>query len=222
VTEHRRQGAAACLAAVRSGLFRCAGEGDRAGEVGHRGLNELRPSCRGGPAGPGDKGCGEHRGAGERCRADPAERASMTAGRHPWSMSTLRASWVRDSARWPSALQEHSASQPEVGYGLGALVPQVFGGANRGMAGNVCGLCTWPPGRSFQHEGLPGAGSVPRARPVGSRGRRPVRATRRGCPPANAAGALGAGAPGPRPRDYARSSGRGMERPPRSALLTQT
>src|SRR5216684_8184525 len=46
----------------------------------------------------------------------------MTAGRHPWSMCTLRASWVRDSARWPSALQEHSASQPEVGCGLGALV----------------------------------------------------------------------------------------------------
>ena len=120
------------------------------------------------------------------------------------------------------ALQEHSASQPEVGCGLGALVRQAFGGANRGMAGNVCGLCTVPPGRSFQHEGLPGAGSVPRARPVGSPGRRPVRATRRGCPPANATGALGAGALGPRPRDYARSSGRGMERPPRSALLTQT
>jgi hypothetical protein len=33
---------------------------------------------------------------------------------------------------------------------------------------------------------------------------------------------LGTGTPGPRPRGYARSSGRGIERPPRSALLTQT
>src|SRR5216683_3418655 len=51
-----------------------AGEGDRAGEVGHRSLDECRPWCRGGAAARSrDEGCGERRGAGERCRADPAD-----------------------------------------------------------------------------------------------------------------------------------------------------
>src|SRR6266851_9306759 len=67
-------GGVACLAAVRSaGLSWCVMEGDRAGEVGHRSLDERLPPCGGGPARPGDKGCGERRGAGERCRADPAD-----------------------------------------------------------------------------------------------------------------------------------------------------
>jgi len=54
----------------------------------------------------------------------------------------------------PVVTQTFPSSQEDIyPAGIDRAVPAV----NRGMAGNVCGLCTWPPGRSFQHEGLPGA-----------------------------------------------------------------
>src|SRR5690348_11337510 len=75
VLGHGLSGAAGWPAAVESaGLSRCVAEGDRAGEVGYRGLDERWP-LRGGAGWPGDEDGGEHRGAGECCRADPADLA---------------------------------------------------------------------------------------------------------------------------------------------------
>jgi len=208
------------LAAVRSGLFRCAGEGDRAGEVGHRSLDERRPSGRGGPAGPGDKGgYGEHRGAGEGCRADPTE----GRGRHQWSMSTFEG--VVGEGFCPVAVGPPRAQREPARAGLR---PGRAGSSRvRRRESRHGGQCLWSlhvaarsvvPARGFARGRKRSSSSARRF----SRSPTSTSDSPRLSVGQRATGAPGAGARGPRPRDYARSSGRGMERPPRSALLTQT
>src|SRR5216684_2923396 len=53
------------------------------------------------------------------------------------------------------ALQEHSASQPEVGYGLGAPVPQGFGGGQEPLDVDL-GLYAVVPGQRHGHQDLLG------------------------------------------------------------------
>jgi hypothetical protein len=93
-------------------FVQCAAEGDRAGEVGHRGLDERRPGCRGGAVRPGDEGGGERRGAGDHAaaQADQAVEALRSAflatPYRPTGLSTPARTTVRlvDELSWLNSI----------------------------------------------------------------------------------------------------------------------